>query len=80
MLDFVRKSIVKSFYRNFRKKKWHPGNIDPSIASITNNTVESRDLNDEHLIFVELDCVISKNEIIDAIKRLKEESQTILTF
>lgn len=72
MLDLIRRLNPKSFYRNFRKKKGQPANIDPgvlydhfkfkNIASNTNATVESTDLNDEHLIFEELDCVINEND------------------
>lgn len=81
MLDVKRKLNPKSFYRYFRKRKGQPANIDPGvffdyfkdIASSTNATVEMTELNAEHIIFEELDCVISENEIINAIKRLKRE-------
>lgn len=81
MFDVIRKLNPKSFYRNFRKKKGQPANIDPDvfydhfkdIALSTNATVEMTELNDEHIIFEELHCVISENEIINAIKRLKRE-------
>lgn len=40
----------------------------------TSLPAEMTELNDEHIIFEELESVISETEIIHAIKRLKEKN------
>lgn len=81
MLDFLRKSNPKAFYRNFRGKQRQQTNINPSvfyehfknIAHAMNASEKSTECIDADPIFEELDCPITEKEIVDAIKRLKKE-------